>query len=193
MSVLSLKMTVICDRPNLLRDRTSVMPGTPDNSVSSGNVTSFSISSGARAGTSVFTCTWILVMSGTASIGNRTADLMPPNTNAAVASRTNSRCRSENSMTRSIIRFGLLAFSLRLSLVEAHARQDFQFLRCLKRIPLCVEDRLDRIKILLLQFNVRRHRHGPQPVMMVSQLRGFPQLSGRIRFPPRHFVEPCFV
>src|SRR5882724_764596 len=193
MSVLSLKITVICDNPNLLRDRTSVMPGTPDSSVSNGNVTSFSISSGASAGTSVFTCTWMFVMSGTASIGSRTADHTPPNIDPAVASRMNSRCRSENSMTRSIIRLLSSGFACRLCFVEAGPCQDFQFLSGLQRVPSCVQNRLDCFQILLLQFHVGCHRDRAEAVMPVREFRCFPQLSRRIRSPSCHFIEPRFV
>src|SRR5262245_4294976 len=65
-----------------------------------GNVTSFSISSGASAGTCVLTCTWTLVMSGTASMGSRSADQTPMPTRTSVASATNVRWRTENSRRR---------------------------------------------------------------------------------------------
>ncbi len=43
----------------------------PASAVSIGKATCFSISSGDSAGAAMFTCTWLLVMSGTASIGSR--------------------------------------------------------------------------------------------------------------------------
>ena len=61
---------VSCDRPDLVIERISVMPGTPAIERSIGTVTRCSTSSGASAATGVLTCTWMPVMSGTASSGS---------------------------------------------------------------------------------------------------------------------------
>ena len=94
MSEPSSNTIVTWERPYLESDRIWVMPGSPASSVSMGKVTSFSISSGASAGTSVLTCTWTLVMSGTASTGRRMADQRPTPIRIRVANRTRVRCLS---------------------------------------------------------------------------------------------------
>ncbi len=100
MSVPSSNTSVTCDKPKRDSERNSVKPAMPPISVSMGNVTSFSISSGASAGTCVLICTWTLVMSGTASIGSRNADHTPMPTRMNVAKNTNARWRTENSSKR---------------------------------------------------------------------------------------------
>src|SRR5688572_32597515 len=87
----------ICERPNLESERSSIMPCRPAIWLSSGSVTSFSISSGASAGTAVLTSTCGLVMSGTASIGSRSADHTPTTMSTSVASSTIARWRSDAS------------------------------------------------------------------------------------------------
>jgi hypothetical protein len=49
----------------------------PANAVSMGKVTVFSISKGESEATVVLICTWLLVMSGTASIGSSCSDRAP--------------------------------------------------------------------------------------------------------------------
>ena len=49
----------------------------PASAVSIGNVTCFSTSTGEKAGQTVLICTWLFVMSGTASIGSRRSDSAP--------------------------------------------------------------------------------------------------------------------
>ena len=82
MSVLSVKTAVTCEKP--LRDIERVLsrPGMPASAVSIRNVTCFSISAGDSAGAMVLTCTCLLVMSGTASIGSRVSDQAPSNDGA---------------------------------------------------------------------------------------------------------------
>ena len=53
----SANVMVTCESPNFDNDRNSTMPGSPAIAASIGNVTIRSISSGASAGTSVFTRT----------------------------------------------------------------------------------------------------------------------------------------
>ncbi len=71
MSVESEKMAVIWAKPLRLSDRVLSSPLMPASAVSTGKVTCFSISSGESAGARTLICTWLLVMSGTASIGSR--------------------------------------------------------------------------------------------------------------------------
>jgi hypothetical protein len=68
---LSLKTAVTWLKPLREKDRTLSTPSSPDNAVSIGNVTRFSISTGPRAGTTVLICTCLLVMSGVTSMGRR--------------------------------------------------------------------------------------------------------------------------
>src|ERR1043165_9346283 len=96
-----------CDRPNFESERSSIMPGSPAIWLSMGRVTSFSISSGASAGTAVLTSTCGFVMSGTESIGSRSADQMPMPTRTSVASNTTARWRSESSMVLRTMLFPL--------------------------------------------------------------------------------------
>src|SRR5882724_7633340 len=85
MSVRSAKMAVTWENP--LRDSERVLsrPGMPASAVSMRSVTCFSISAGDSAGAVVLTCTCLLVMSGTASIGNRVNDRRPSTTTHRVA------------------------------------------------------------------------------------------------------------
>src|SRR5437867_6658506 len=179
MFVLSVKMSVTCDRPNLESERISVMPGTPASSVSRGNVTSFSISSGASAGTSVFTWTWTLVMSGTASIGSRAADHRPTAERATAAKRTKARCRSEASIILAII----CPFSCMSGdpTIESQSSQLLDLLPVFERADLRGGERINRIEILLLYFRVRHYPYSAQAIMVVRQFSGLPQLFKRNR------------
>lgn len=71
MSTPSSKITVTWLKPFLEMERVLSMPVMPAIAVSTGKVTSRSMSSGPNAGAVVFTCTCLLVISGTASIGTR--------------------------------------------------------------------------------------------------------------------------
>jgi hypothetical protein len=68
-SVPSSKTTVTAERPKRETLRICSTPGSPLIDDSTGNVMVRSTSTGPSAGTLVRTCTWTLVMSGTASIG----------------------------------------------------------------------------------------------------------------------------
>ena len=82
MSVRSVKTAVICEKPLRENERVIPGPGVPASAVSIGNVTCFSISTGESAGATVLIWTWLLVMSGTASIGSfvsdQSAEAAPP-------------------------------------------------------------------------------------------------------------------
>jgi hypothetical protein len=71
MSTSSSNTAVICENPFRDSERVDCSPGMPDSAVSTTNVTCFSISTGDNAGNETLTCTWLFVMSGTASIGRR--------------------------------------------------------------------------------------------------------------------------
>src|SRR6266498_2034274 len=103
MSVPSVKLSVTCERPNLVSERISSMPGSPAISRSMTCVISFSDSSAASAETSVLICTCTPVMSGTASIGRCVADHKPTPSKATAPSKTMARWRSENSRMRAIM------------------------------------------------------------------------------------------
>ena len=75
----------------------------PASAVSTGNVTCFSTSVGDSAGASVLICTWLFVISGTASIGSLVSDQIPTAAASKVTSSTNHLRCTENAITRSII------------------------------------------------------------------------------------------
>src|SRR6266516_7583621 len=179
MFVLSVKISVTCDRPNLESERISVMPGTPASSVSRGNVTSFSISSGASAGTSVLTWTCTLVMSGTASIGRRAADQSPTSNSPTAAKRTKARCRSEASIILAIIcSFSCLSGG---STIESQSGQLLDLLPVFECAYLCGGECIDRIEILLLYFRVSHYPDSAQAIIAIRQYSGLPQLFKRNR------------
>src|SRR5262249_20081161 len=68
-----------------------------------GCVTSFSDSSAASAATSVLICTWIPVMSGTASTGKCSADHKPAPSSPSAPRKTKASCPNENSSMRLIM------------------------------------------------------------------------------------------
>lgn len=68
---------VITLNPNLEIDRSSTTPGIALRVFSMGDVTNCSTSCVARVGQTVRTCTWLLVLSGIASIGSWVNDQMP--------------------------------------------------------------------------------------------------------------------
>src|SRR5512134_3666389 len=72
-------------------ERISTSRGRPFMAASIGYVTNCSISTGPRAGALVRTCTWTLVMSGTASIGSWVSAYPPPTTTRTAAIRTSGR------------------------------------------------------------------------------------------------------
>src|SRR5262245_7085702 len=118
MLVLSLNTAVTCEKPLRDSERVYSSPGVPASAVSMRKVTCFSISTGDSAGARVSICTWLLVMSGTASIGMRVSDHAPRTDAARQVSTTNHRRRIENSMMRlimalvSVLGFGLAQFGL---------------------------------------------------------------------------------
>src|SRR3954452_6381945 len=77
MSVFSLKTAVTCENPLREIERVLSRPGMPASAVSIRNVTCFSISAGDSTKAVVLTCTCLLVMAGTASIGSRDNDQAP--------------------------------------------------------------------------------------------------------------------
>ena len=77
MLVLSLNTAVTWEKPLRDSERVYSSPGVPASAVSMRKVTCFSISTGESAGATVLICTWLLVMSGTASIGMRASDQTP--------------------------------------------------------------------------------------------------------------------
>lgn len=103
MLVRSVNTAVICANPFRENERVDPIPGMPASAVSNATVTCFSISTGVSAGATAFTCTWTLVMSGTASIGSLVTDQMPDVAMAMVTSRTSHLRRTEKSTMASII------------------------------------------------------------------------------------------
>src|SRR6266566_2283635 len=117
------------------------------------------------------------------------------------------RCRKENSRIRLIMtEFDAarkeappplrkqatqpsFAFSLFIGRVEVKSRQHSNLLPCFQRFTPCVQQRLNRLEILLLQFHVGRNRHRSEPVMPVRQRRRFLELLHRIRPPLRHLSQ----
>src|SRR2546426_3797881 len=91
------------ERPNCVCENRRTEWGTPDSAISSGIVTCFSTSSGARPGNRVITCTWMSETSGKASIGSASKAAMPAPTKSATSSITNSGWRSANATTRVIM------------------------------------------------------------------------------------------
>src|SRR3984957_10519050 len=108
MSVLSLKTAVIWAKPLRENDQVFSSPGMPASATSMGNVTCFSISRGDSAGAKALTCTWTLVMSGTASIGSLVSDHTPDAEAASVNSSTSQRFRTEKARMRSIMARSIL-------------------------------------------------------------------------------------
>ena len=77
MSVSSVKTMVTTLSPKRLNERISSIPGVVAIDCSTGNVTKRSMSSAPDEGETVTICTWLLVMSGTASIGNLEREKSP--------------------------------------------------------------------------------------------------------------------
>src|SRR5499427_5250180 len=91
------------DRPNWVCENIRTAFGRPDSATSSGTVTCFSTSSGARPGYSVMTLTCVSVTSGNASIGSALNAAKPPATNSARPRTMNSGFCSANATIRLII------------------------------------------------------------------------------------------
>src|ERR1700752_18177 len=108
MSVRSVKMAVICEKPLRDSDRVLSRPGLPASAVSIGKVICFSISTGDNAGAMVLICTCLLVMSGTASIGSFVSAKAPKAAVMTPRVTTTQRRRMAKSMTLSIM--SVLAF-----------------------------------------------------------------------------------
>ena len=104
MSVPSSKVTVSCEKPNLETDRTSISPGNPEMTFSTGIVICCSTSSGVREGATVLTCTWTGVVSGKASMGRFHIEYPPQMTKPMAPSNTISRLRSDHPMIQFNIR-----------------------------------------------------------------------------------------
>jgi len=102
MLVPSSKTTVTTESPNLETERTSSRPGSPLIDSSTGVVMKRSTSSGPSAGAEVRICTWMLVTSGTASMGSDRIALRPPTTSSAESARTRKRFLRDHSRIRSI-------------------------------------------------------------------------------------------
>src|SRR5690554_2746396 len=94
---------VTTERPNLEIDRISRTPGRFAMASSTGKVTNCSISSVPRLGAWVITCTWLLVMSGTASSGTLVMLHIPPTIMARVSMLVISLLRIEKSIIELII------------------------------------------------------------------------------------------
>src|SRR5215831_6979468 len=95
MSVSSSKTTVTTESPYFDSDRISLTLGVPESARSTGTVTYCSTSTGDSAGDEVMTCTWMLVTSGTASMGSSKEDLIPTATKTMVAATTMARLASD--------------------------------------------------------------------------------------------------
>ena len=88
MSTASSNTPVTWQKPFREIDRVCSSPGMPASAVSSGNVTNLSMSVVENAGCSTVICTCLLVMSGTASIGNCDNDHAPNNAATIVNATT---------------------------------------------------------------------------------------------------------
>jgi hypothetical protein len=87
----SSKIAVTCAKPLRDRDRVDCRPGIPASAFSMGQVISCSTSPGASDGASALICTWLLVMSGTASIGSFLSEYRPTAAAIAVSSTMSQR------------------------------------------------------------------------------------------------------
>ena len=103
MSVSSLKTAVMTERPKREILRVSSSPGISAMACSIGKVTSCSTSCEAKVGVEVMICTWLLVISGTASMGSLVALHTPQKISIRVMNPTNSLFLMLNSMILSNI------------------------------------------------------------------------------------------
>src|SRR5690349_18555491 len=101
MSTWSAKTAVTWEKPLREIERVYSSPGIPDSAVSIGKVTCVSISCGDIEATWVLTWTWLLVMSGTASIDNRGSAARPRPAASPVRRMMIQRCRIEKARIRS--------------------------------------------------------------------------------------------
>jgi hypothetical protein len=90
MSMSSRNTSVTSDMPSFVMLRVVTSPGMPAMARSTGCVTCSSSSFADRALACVTTCTWMLVTSGTASMGRRSADQPPSASMAPISSNANS-------------------------------------------------------------------------------------------------------
>ena len=74
---MSLNTAVSWAKPLREKERRLSRPGVPASARSTSTVTCFSISTGVSAGATALTWTWLLVTSGTASMGSRASDQAP--------------------------------------------------------------------------------------------------------------------
>jgi hypothetical protein len=96
-------MAVTWLKPLRENERTFSTPFRPDNAVSIGKVTRFSISTGLNVGTTVLICTCLLVMSGVTSIGSKLSCHAPIAATMQVKNMTSQRDRTEPESIASII------------------------------------------------------------------------------------------
>jgi hypothetical protein len=104
----SLNTTVTTDSPNLEIDLSSIISGILATAISIGEVIKLSTSYTARDGAIEMTCTWLLVISGIASIGEWNREYMPHPINAAMNRHIMNSFFMENLMIRSIILIQLI-------------------------------------------------------------------------------------
>ena len=90
-------------RPKRLMERISTRSGKLAMARSMGAVTNCSTSCAASVGVVVITCTWLLVMSGTASMGNCESEYAPYSTSTSVKSPMMALLWMENLMILSIM------------------------------------------------------------------------------------------
>src|SRR6478609_7112879 len=115
MLVLSRNTAVTWAKPLRENERVYSRVGVPARIFSIWNVICFSISTGVSAGAMALICTWLLVTSGTASIGSLLSDQTPSAQATVVKSTTNQRLRTERSRIFSIITRPPLLFRDRTS------------------------------------------------------------------------------
>ena len=99
----SSKVTTMNERPNCVCENMRIEFGTPASAISSGMVTCFSTSSGARPGKRLMTVTWVSVTSGKASIGSERKAETPTPMNSTSPRMMNSGSLSAKWTMRFII------------------------------------------------------------------------------------------
>src|SRR6266496_4071022 len=96
------------------------------------------------------------VMSGTASIGKCSADHEPAASSATAPSRTIGRCLSENSRML-LIMLSLFVAGFNRAKIDAGQKPNlFSSFQC---FTARIEERINRLQVLLLQLYVGRNRH----------------------------------
>src|SRR5438445_11134745 len=110
MWVRSRNTAVTWAKPLRENERVYSRVGVPARIFSIWNVICFSISTGVSAGAMALICTWLLVTSGTASIGSLLSDQTPRAQAMAVNSTTNQRLRTERARIFAIVTRRRLGF-----------------------------------------------------------------------------------